>query len=414
MGIARKIKNGARRVALDRAEEARAAAFSAYEALGVKVPAALALPMVAALDEEEAQAAPPISFNSMMEALSVGAELKKVEVTSVFETKTQPATEIDEESDMLLQKLESIPSFRDHKPTSSASAADELLLEKTVDNIDLDVAPHGPVLEKSTKVSLQPVGEACQEQMLKLKDGGLLKGALFTGSLIAQQEFVVDPVDDYLIPATRGPLDVDKLVGGFDEFLKKWQSADEFAFDFYFKHQNSGVPELFEMMGVAVCWKDSPVYFVNFSTAYKSSQQHATLKNFGDETIVSRTTETALIESQARWITVGTMLSKTGVRKIAWDLKVQLQALSNPGLHVPSTKPVTETELGLPDAKKDQVIALPSLKLQGPFIDIRVAAWLLWPDEESAHPLSLEQVRAHYFYSHVHVWIIIKKMLSGS
>jgi DNA polymerase theta len=397
MGIARKIKNGARRVALDRAEEARAAAFSAYEALGVQVPAALALPIVGTLDEEEGQLAPAITFDSTMEALSVGAELKTTEVPAGAESKIQLA--IGEESDTLLQKLESIPSFRDHKPTSSVPAADESISRETADNVDPDMAPHVPTLENST--SLQPVAEACEEvQMLKCKDGGSAKGALFTGSLIAQQEFAVDdPVESHLMLPTRGPLDVDKLAGGFDEFLTKWQGVDEFTFDFYFKNQSNGVPELFEMMGVAVCWKDSPVYYINFSTAHMSSQQHATSKTFGDEKIVTRDTETALNESQARWRTVGTMLSKTGVRKIAWDLKVQLQALSNPGLHVPSTRQVTETERSLHDAKaKDgQIVALPSLKLQGPFIDIRVAAWLLWPDEESARPLSLEQVRAHLF-----------------
>ncbi|KAG0620039.1 hypothetical protein M758_4G184200 [Ceratodon purpureus] len=395
MGIARKIKNGARRLALDRAEEARAAAFSAYEALGVKVPAALALPMVGTLDEDDAQVAPAISFPSMMAALSVGVELKTAEVPAGSETKTQLASEIDEESDMLLQRLESIPSFRDHKPTSSAPAADKSMLGKTADNIDSDMAPHHPVLEKSTEISLQPVGEACHEvQIPKCKEDGSAKGSLFTGSLLAQQEFAVDePVDDYYMLPTRGPLDVDKLVGGFDEFVTKWQGVDEFAFDVHFKNQKGGVPELFEMMGVAVCWKDSPVYYVNLSTVYKSSQQLASSKNCSDEKTVIREAETALIESQARWRTVGTMLSNTGVRKIAWDLKIQLQALNNPCLHAQSTKPMAETECSLLDAKtKDgQIIALPSLKLQGPVIDIRVAAWLLWPDEESARPLTLEQ-----------------------
>jgi len=387
MGIARKIKNGARRVALDRAEEARAAAFSAYEALGVQVPAALALPMVHKLvDDEEAQVAPAISFNSMMEALNVGAELKASEVPAlgsetegfakssdyVYDPPSSPKKDIlEKESDMLLQKLESIPSFRAPKQTSSSPAADGLMLE-TIDDKRL------------------MLGEPCQ--MLKCKDGGPAKGALFTGSMIAQQELAADDTtDDQLMVPTRGPIDVDKLAGGFDEFLTKWRGVDEFAFDFHFKTQNNGVPELFEMMGVAVCWKDSPVYYANFSIAPKE-----TSRNAGDEEIVVSETETALIESQTRWRHVGTMLSKIGVRKISWDLKVQMQGLTSPGLHVPSVRP--ETERGLHDAKaKDgQVIALPSLKLQGPFIDLRVAAWLLWPDEESARPLSLEQVRAHF------------------
>jgi len=387
MGIARKIKNGARRIALDRAEEARAAAFSAYEALGVQVPAALALPMVHTfVDDEEARVAPDISSNSIMEALNVGAELKAAEVLAgeteiegfamcsayLCAAPSSPKKDIlEKESDMLLQKLESIPSFRVPKQTSSSPAAEELILEKTDDK----------------QLMLR---EPCQ--MLKCKDGGPAKGALFTGSLIAQQELATEhTTDDQLMVPTRGPVDVDKLAGGFDEFLAKWKNVDEFAFDVYFKSQNNGVPELFEMMGVAVCWKDSPVYYVNFSIPRKTSS-----RNSGDEKIVVRETETALIESQTRWRHVETMLSKSGVRKISWDLKAQIQALNNPGLHVPSVR--QETERGLHDtkAKDGQVIALPSLELQGPFIDLRVAAWLLWPDEESARPLSLEQVRAHF------------------
>lgn len=54
VGVARKIKNAARRIALDRAEESRAAAFSACQALGVHVNAGLALPLVAATVDEEA------------------------------------------------------------------------------------------------------------------------------------------------------------------------------------------------------------------------------------------------------------------------------------------------------------------------------------------------------------------------
>lgn len=54
--MARKIKNAARRIALDRAEESRAAAFSACQALGVQVNAGLALPLVEAIDDEETKA----------------------------------------------------------------------------------------------------------------------------------------------------------------------------------------------------------------------------------------------------------------------------------------------------------------------------------------------------------------------
>lgn len=52
VGVARKIKHGARQIALERAEESRAAAFSACQALGVQVNAGLALPLVGAINDE--------------------------------------------------------------------------------------------------------------------------------------------------------------------------------------------------------------------------------------------------------------------------------------------------------------------------------------------------------------------------
>ncbi|KAG0587234.1 hypothetical protein KC19_2G150600 [Ceratodon purpureus] len=56
VGVVRKIKNAARRIALDRAEESRAAAFSACQALGIQVNAGLALPLIGGIDDEEAKA----------------------------------------------------------------------------------------------------------------------------------------------------------------------------------------------------------------------------------------------------------------------------------------------------------------------------------------------------------------------
>jgi len=54
VGVARKVKNAARRIALDSAEQSRAAAFSACQALGFQVNAGLSLPLVAEIDDEEA------------------------------------------------------------------------------------------------------------------------------------------------------------------------------------------------------------------------------------------------------------------------------------------------------------------------------------------------------------------------
>lgn len=68
VGVARKIKNGARRIALDRAEESRAAAFSACQGLGVQFNAGLALPLHAPI-EDEIEASGQVPHNQQQQLL---------------------------------------------------------------------------------------------------------------------------------------------------------------------------------------------------------------------------------------------------------------------------------------------------------------------------------------------------------
>ncbi|XP_028124400.1 uncharacterized protein LOC114321435 [Camellia sinensis] len=62
----------------------------------------------------------------------------------------------------------------------------------------------------------------------------------------------------------KGPVNAVNTPGGFDSFLDLWDSTREFYFDIHFNKRsevNSTVP--FEIHGIAICWGNSPVYYVN-------------------------------------------------------------------------------------------------------------------------------------------------------
>ncbi|MCD9558471.1 hypothetical protein HAX54_015857 [Datura stramonium] len=62
----------------------------------------------------------------------------------------------------------------------------------------------------------------------------------------------------------KGPMNATAVAGGFDSFLDLWEAAGEFYFDVHFSKKsalNSITP--FEIYGLAICWEDSPVYYVN-------------------------------------------------------------------------------------------------------------------------------------------------------
>lgn len=440
MGVARKIKNGARHIALDRAEEARAAAFSAFQALGVQVPASLALPL------PSPAAAAQSSEGTILEPLE-GSDIHGVARTSVapagmlkpespwlnavsglnhnviqnddpkFRQKELRSHEDSKEESVLeavntLQsKLETDSGSRPHKVLSTSGLLREAYTEQAkpehVRNMEGANTEHSS-LEENTSLhgsGLQPMrGDCAQPDQSNFKKNKEVVGAFFTGSLIAREEIVVEEVlPARIVEPSRGPIDVDMLPGGFDEFFTQLQGVDEFAFDLYYKTQTLGNPTpLFEIEGVALCWKNSPVYYVNIAIAPKSPDQGTLSKSSGDQghgflaadSVVAGSREDFWSVARARWRKVGELFSKENVTKVAWDVKGQLHALSNPGFYVPPTKQVKEIASGVVDVKEreDQLEALPPLKVQNPLVDVRVAAWLLWPDEESSHIISLEQV----------------------
>lgn len=379
MGVARKIKNGARRIALDRAEEARVAAFAAYEALGVKVPIGLATTIVPATHDEAAEASAYTSTN-LVEGPNINDVVRFTEVP------------------LRIQQSEPTGSIAANQRTSNEPGSKESESAQNQGSPKNDVSKEPNILQQD--MGIGSLSGCPQPEPLKSEVAISDKGFLFTGSLVLEEKVAVDiVVADVVEEPTRGPVDVDNFPGGFEAFLTQWQSVDEFAFDLFHRSQSNGtLPEIFEIVGIAVCWKNSPVYYINFLALHKFPSEgpcdpmHVNLITPSGETPTSVTDDT-WNAIQTRWRKVGDMLSKSGARKIGWDIKSQLHALKSPGLFVPSLKQAGKVD-GVSDlkARELQLSPLPPLKVVEPVVDIRVAAWLLWPDEESSQTISLEQV----------------------
>lgn len=362
-GMAKKIKLGARRIVLDKAEEARIAAFSACRALGVDVPSlGVPLPDVAGISDSS-----PIDTKY---ELSTGKPFQ----ASVSEEKQAPSEKLPKQgvSDMLLQ--------------SGVQNSDEELYEAA--NSGAKSLAEGKPTKEESKLAIgsravttrQVHNEASVDMP---KKSGFDQVAVFGGFERDTCRQVSEPehVDRGF---NVGPVDVDKMAGGFEKFLSMWQTVKEFAFDLHFTKSKDKLTGLYVVEGVAVCWQSSPVFYVSLLKRLMSGKLPQ-----GNQTI-----EGEVLED--RWSKIRRILGDDHSRKLSWDVKLQMQALEDAGFQSPS--PDAEPNVSL-DRKVAKLLRLPSIVLGEPFIDVRVAAWLLWPDEMSSHNVTLEHVSCFWSLS---------------
>ncbi|CAK9217649.1 unnamed protein product [Sphagnum jensenii] len=443
IGIARKIKNGARQITLDRAEEARKAAFSAFQALGFQVPAALAMPFPPATDDAlqmgaalASSVAIPVVVSTSMPVIE-GADTslthplpvnipyqdREESKEKIYRSFAGPKedilrTEVNGNGDCFRVEgghskeigMETVSEF------AIATSSSGLQVPCGVIEIGIEEVKHEQLSNIQTaNLELQMKKDNClpahellpvltnyhQSDVVHMHNGSDA-AALFSGSLVAQGEDVeVLPIQSE--EPFKGPVDVDKIPGGFNKFWEKWNAVEEFAFDLYCKVPATEVTtKLIEVEGMALCWRDSPVYYVSFSRGQKPLDGSAPDVGKSDVLVMANSTsinavtclgEEAWSLARMRWEKASEVFLKAGVKKVAWDVKGQLHALTNPGFHVPLQHQDNGKSLVVFDSKPNpvQLRALPALKVQEHLVDVRVAAWLLWPDEESAQTFSLEQ-----------------------
>ncbi|XP_024542477.1 helicase and polymerase-containing protein TEBICHI-like isoform X1 [Selaginella moellendorffii] len=266
---AKKIKNGARRIVLDRAEEARIAAFSAFQALGATIPHSLSQSLYARVQRPEAE-------------------------------------------------------------------TDEMAISPRQGEGKADV--------HSTDKENRPVN---------MQENGNHGSNAFGGSLI-KQDINAQPVQQIqkCEVLDNGPVDFEKMEPTAREaFFQAWQGSQDFFFDLHFEDQRGAFSKIF---GFAVCWQESPVYYVR------------------------------VVEES--WRRISSVFSRKGVHKFCWDLKGQMKALDTPAFSQ------ERGEIQFFQQAGSKLNPLSPLLMEAPYIDFRIAAWLLWPDEENNPSSTLEQL----------------------
>nr|XP_043612753.1 helicase and polymerase-containing protein TEBICHI [Erigeron canadensis] len=323
LGVAKKIKNGARKIVLDKAEEARAAAFSAFKALGVDIP----------------------QFS-----------LPKLPISSVNITKKETVTSSREET------------------TSSFVGMDET---------DGKPKTEGPKEEKSAEENSDDttLSNSNTKNMAAEVDGAKEKN--FDKNIHQTEEknenICVGKKEQ---TSEKGPMSAIHIPGGFDSFLDMWDSTHEFFFDIYFnKRSEFHTIAPFELHGIAICWEDSPVYYINIPKDLFCSDS----KN--NKTLIGNDLDIA----KQRWDRVGLIMGKNQVRKFGWNLKIQNQVLKYPavsiqrfGSMIHPVKPI-----GVELVENSYYMFSP-IHIKDA-IDLCVVTWILWPDEERSSNPNLEK-----------------------
>ncbi|KAG8375552.1 hypothetical protein BUALT_Bualt10G0111900 [Buddleja alternifolia] len=356
MGVAKKIKNGARKIVLEKAEEARLAAFTAFKSLGLDLP----------------------QFSRPLLSIAAANAPPKESTSSSGE--------------------ESTSSYAVLRHSKHISDAPSILDRGTITGVISEVEGNKSIATPAVGcVSLVTEKSARNLQdgstSLPLKDVGDIKNPSNEHSDHVGQP---QPESDNICIGNRvdalekGPVSAASIPGGLDSFLDLWDASTEFFFDIHFNKRtelNSIVP--FEIHGIAVCWETSPVYYLNVPKDlfhYKSQgNDHAS----GSKDVLLPQLQVEV--AKKRWIRIGIIMGRKDVKKIAWNLKIQIQVIKNPAVavHRFSSLHGGIKSLGL-DLIDNTYFMFSPLHVRNA-IDMCVVAWILSPDEERSSYPNLEK-----------------------
>lgn len=344
MGVAKKIKNGARKIVLEKAEEARVAAFSAFKSLGLDVgqfSLPLKPPQIEPASSSEEESTSSHAFlqhsNSKLDSASVEADKP---------TNPLPSGLVagNSHGEMQLEKLGLVePSnpkgFAPHPSTDINEVRNELK---------------------------EPVKEQQPED----------------GNMANKPE--------------KGPVSAVSVQGGLDSFLDLLDATTEFFFDIHFdKKSEMSSTAPFEILGIAICWENSPVYYLSIPKDLSRCSSNGNDHFMGNKDVLPPNLQVEM--AKKRWARFGTIMGKKDVRKFTWNLKVQLQVLKLPAVSVSkfSTPHGGIKSLGL-DLIDNSYFMFSSVHARNA-IDLCVVSWILSPDEEKSSCPNLEKVTLWLF-----------------
>jgi DNA polymerase theta len=312
-GIAKKIKNGARRIVLEEAEAARVAAFSAFKSLGVEVPQ--------------------------------------------FTTPLLPASEDSPPRDVMMSPA------RDHAKCHESALGTHIGDERaSTEIVREDMHPVFSIQIKESEGITNSVNIATMQE-----EASPLSTAVISQSLSRNV-------------ADKGPVNACNFPGGFNSFLDQWSSVNDFSFDLHFvKRSTKRSLTIFEILGLAVCWENSPVYYCNFPKDLTPSGNNESIEMWE--------------EFKRRWSRIIGIMQQKSVRKMTWNLKIQIHALKSPCVSCQrlARLHLDHKTLNNIDVLDSTYVLLPPISVYSG-LDICLVAWILWPDEESKTTPNLEKV----------------------
>lgn len=375
MGLAKKIKNGARKIVLEKAEEARAAAFSAFKSLGLDVhELSNPLPLAPARSpngqettEKDISGGPvdpnglqhfpgKSSIDGHMECENFDTDNPRENPREVSGATLGVSSEVN-----LTSRLPNFQPIGTTVGTDGPSAASIL----SSDTVSLPVYD-----DRERKTEDNAVQHLTRNVHIPLsnKDG--------TGE--------------------KGPITAGNISGGFDSFLELWQSAGEFFFDIHYnKLQDLNSRISYEIHGIAICWNSSPVYYVNLNKDLPNlecTENEKLIKDavVGKKEVLASHNMFDVIKS--RWNRISKIMGNVNTRKFTWNLKVQIQVLKSPAISIQRCARLNLAE-GIRDLElvDGSWLMMPPLRISHT-IDMSIVTWILWPDEERHSNPNIDKV----------------------
>eukprot|EP00850_Spirogloea_muscicola_P005539 SM000025S08434 [mRNA] locus=s25:718080:729951:- [translate_table: standard] len=338
VSLAHKIKKGAMRLVLEKAEEARLSALLTFQTLGLPVPSALSSPI-----QDSSLSALEGGQNAQGAITLVPLHEKAASSLLAPEVKDKDAARNGSSGEMARQRRDTV-----QKIASQQGSADKLFEVKATHDV------------------LGKEEHSASEAGLVLCHAG---------------------------KEDQGPVNIEKMPGGLPAFIASSAGAKDVFFDL---HISKKLPRPI-LEGVAMCWEGSRVHYFKLA---RSKYIQAPDGSPGQAKNVQESpgSHNVIAGSLTRWQALGSIFERSCVRKIGWDLKEQVKVLRKPVVRLPygswEQGPHTASQgVNLP-TNKDSLLELKAVHLNDPIVDLRIALWILSPDRESsvrAQASSLEQ-----------------------
>eukprot|EP00850_Spirogloea_muscicola_P023061 SM000326S12429 [mRNA] locus=s326:82656:94371:+ [translate_table: standard] len=343
ISLAHKIKKGAMRLVLEKAEEARLSALLTFQTLGLPVPSALSSPI----------------RDSSLSALEGGHNPEGATTLLPLHKKAASSLLAPEVKD----------KDADRNGSSGCCNAGETARQR-LDTVQKTARQHGSA-EKLFGV------EATHDVLGKGEHSASGAGLVLCH---AEKE-------------DQGPVNIDKTPGGLHATIATLNGAKDVFFDL---HISRKLPRPV-LEGVAMCWEGSRVHYFKIARS-KNIQVSSGTPGQAKSVQESPGSHNVVAGSLKRWQALRSIFERSCVRKIGWDLKEQVKVLRKPVVRLPygswEQGPHTASQGVKLSAGNDLLLELKAVHLNDPIVDLRIVMWILSPDRESsvrAQASSLEQ-----------------------